>query len=434
MALDAVRSSLIAPGPDGLVPPRRGPGIVQAYPGLALLPMQLFSDVVVVPSRAMQRGSGIPDGGPVWPDFARQTLARHCRNGNPADVIPARKDRPVRTLTGSTVWGGVARHHFGHFLAEFSTRLLQSVRERPGDRFLFQTDPLHPDKEPPGYFWSVLDWYGVPREQVAFVGRPMLVKQLRVAAQGEGLTEFPPSPAYLDLVERNAARHALVPVPNEILYVGRPKLCGLGQGGHAAEEYLIERLTALGVAVLDPATEDLRRQLALYAGARTLVFAEGSAMHGRQLLGRIPGQRVVVLVRRPGLRLVRAQLQPRVGDLQYAEVTGNFGQTFRVSGPHTPVGFSCYDVAMLHATFADLGVPLASVWDRAAYEAARDRDVIDWMRVRLAPGANYVPGRTLRHLRQVFAAEGLKHLPILIGETTQPAGDPEGQGSIPWSN
>jgi Glycosyltransferase 61 len=397
-------------------------GDPSASPG-RLPPMQRFENVTVGPTTAMMRG-GVLRGGPVWPDFENRVAARHCRDGRPVDK------RPIVTvsgwlrgrLEGPTVWGGIARAHFGHLVSEFTTRVMQSLNERPADRFLFQLDVGAGVGDVPCYFWSVVDWYGVPREQVAFVARPVRVRELRVAAQAEQMRTVGPPPDYLDLLDANFRRRGLTPEPSRILYVGRPGLAAKGLGGHAGEGYLVSLLGQLGVRVLDPAVADLRTQLAAYAGAETIVFAEGSAMHGRQLLGRVD-QAIVVLERRGGWRLAEAHLTPRCREIRYVDVARTFMAPVRQQGPNKVVGVAFYDEAVLKRTFAELGIDLASVWDRSAYRAACVVDATGWMDVRLASPNSSLPGRTFNAVRKALDAEGLRELTIPIPASSLAADD-----------
>ena len=379
-------------------------------PGAGLRPMQLFRDIAVVPTRLLDPG-GIPRGGPLWPDYDHQTVVRHCRNGRPVDRRPDDPERPDEILAGATVWGGMARRHFGHLVAEFTTRLAQSVAERPEDRFLFILDPGATAAEVPAHVWALLEWHGLDRRQVVFVERPVGVERLHVAAQGEQVNTVGPSGAYLDLLEANARRRRLEPERSDILYVGRAGLCRLGQGGHAGEAHLVSVLRSLGVRILDPAAADLRTQLACYLGAKTIVFAEGSAIHGRQLLGRLD-QRVVILVRRPGHHMAPAQLKPRCREVHYAEATRTLLAPIRRDGPNRALGIAFYDVSVLMRVFADLGLDLARQWEGKAYQAAIEEDVTDWLRIRFVKPGGYLPGPSRKACREILAKEGLGHLDV----------------------
>ena len=195
--------------------------------------MQVFADIAVVPTSEMYCSAMYARGGPVWPDFERQTVARHVFDGAPVDLPAEAVDAPHLRIDRPCVWGGYARPQFGHFVAEYATRLPLSVRERPDDLYLFT---LHADKTAetvPEFFWAVLEWYGIARHQVVFVDRPLRATTLRVAPQGEHLRQGAPDPGYLDLLDRNTARNALQPVATDLLYVSREKLLQRGLGGHA---------------------------------------------------------------------------------------------------------------------------------------------------------------------------------------------------------
>ena len=64
--------------------------------------------------------------------------------------------------------------------------------------------------EVPGYFWDLVDWYGVPRGQVRFVTGPLQVAELRGYAQAEAFQSWPPRSRYPDQLAQNEARMGLV--------------------------------------------------------------------------------------------------------------------------------------------------------------------------------------------------------------------------------
>jgi hypothetical protein len=102
----------------------------------------------------------------------------------------------------------------------------------------------------------------------------------------------------------------------EVLFVSR---AGVGEGlvGEAALE---DFFAALGARIYRPEQHPLAEQLATYLSHAQLVFTEGSALHGLQLLGRIPGE-LTVLARRPG-RFGQAFLAPRVAALHHVPLAG----------------------------------------------------------------------------------------------------------------
>jgi hypothetical protein len=342
--------------------------------------MTLMRDVPVVPAVSLHQH--IPHGGPIWPGFDRQTGLRHCRDGVAVDTAPDLPAKPVETMPEAAVWGGCIDPHFGHFVAEHVPRLPFALRERPEDTYLFTIDPaLH--GAVPGWVWQVLEWLGLPRAQVRLVTAPLRAATLRAGVQGEMLPQVAPTPAYLDLIDGRSA--ALAPIKSDIAYVCRAGIVVGGGGGMAGEGYVISLLRRLGVSTLDPARADIPTQLATYAGAGHLIFAEGSALHGRQLIGRV-AQRITVLRRRRGRSMARAMLKPRVSALQYIDVGSDaLVPQWKNGLPRPDPALVLYDLAQLFSAFGTSGIELAALWDDDAYRAAVADDLSGWLEQR-APG------------------------------------------------
>lgn len=337
--------------------------------------LQTFRDVPVMP---LQGFSGHdPIGGPVWPDFETQTTARFCRfAGVPVDTLPTVE--PCRAeIEESAIWGGYVHPHFGHLIAEHLTRVLPSIHARPDDLVLFALEKDQDPETVPRYFYEILQWYGLPTERIRIIAQPTMVRSLSVVPQGEVLWGKGPDKSYLELLEAVTARNGLEPKRGDIVYVGRTGLVTKGQGSHLGEGYLVRQLQDMGVTILDPARLGLRAQLEYYAGAKTLIFAEGSAMHGRQLLGRVR-QDVHVLKRRVRY-LARALLKPRVRKLNYIDTDGN---ALRVKSkamrgfPHRNAVF--YKSEALLAGFDALGLSLRSKWNQKDYLCAALDDAAQW--------------------------------------------------------
>ena len=263
-------------------------------------------------------------------------------------------------------------------MAEHLTRLPQTLRDRPDDLYLFTGMPGATPETLPGYIWDVLDWYGVRRKRFRMIRRPWLCHELRVAAQGEMLGGIPTSPDYLDLLEAIARNNALVPEKNEVVFVTRAGYVPLGKGGHAGESYVADLLQRAGVTVIEPGQLPIRRQMALYAGARVLIFAEGSALHGRCLLGRVT-QDIHVLRRRSRRNTAHVQLRPRCSHLAYHEVmAGTLGTRTDQRGNRADLDLALYDPEVLIAVLAEIGIDLRPHWDEEAFLAAVRSDIAAW--------------------------------------------------------
>ncbi|MGV8985375.1 MAG: glycosyltransferase 61 family protein [Cypionkella sp.] len=367
--------------------------------------MRVFNNIPVVPTVRQYALGQMAEGGPIWPQFEMRAAIRQKRQGKVADHAPQLPPGPLRRIAEPCVWGGFAIHHFGHLIAENLTRILESLEKRPDDTFLFIGRPDEGAAEVPGFFWSILDWYGLPRDQVMFVTEPLKVAELRVMPQAEQMGFGEPSESYLDLVDRLPARNGLVPVASDILYVSRVGLPQLGKAAHAGESYLVERLKAHGVTVLDPAKAPLLEQLALYAGARTIVFAEGSAMHGRQLLGRLD-QRICILKRRPSMALASGMLTKRCTELRYIDAASSFifatsdkGREFRAKG------LSFFDLDAVLGFFQSLGIALEQDWSQDDFTKARDADAFAWFGQTVASAPIAEP--SVARIREVFALQGV---------------------------
>lgn len=349
-----------------------------------------LNEIRVEPATEAGLASGL--GGLVAPASAPEWVWT-LRNGEPIAQAPQRTEADPIRFTGDWVWGGVTVHQPGHFVAEHATRLLYSARERPYGRFLFVLRKNVTVAGLSGWFWDVLAWLGIERERVAFVEQtPVIVERLTVFPQAEHLTgrldDLPeprqldvtgmPSQAYLDALAENFAGKRLEPYENDVVYVSRAGMA-LRVGG---ERYLEKALSDAGVLVVRPEELSIREQMRVFAGAKHLVFAEGSAMHFRQLIGYVP-QKITVLQRRPRRMVARGTLLSRADSLEYVDVTcGIVGGPFIPSTgmPITHAAFPMTDGGKLLNAFTDIGLDMERRWDRSAFRATLLDDLFEWAR------------------------------------------------------
>lgn len=354
--------------------------------GLAVPQPLSYDDVAVMPARGYVFHQLLSDGGPVWPDFDATPLLRHHVHGRPEDRNALPPDRPPPALPGDTIWGGRAFFHFGHLASEHLNRIPGALYHRPGARVLLTLQPGKLPRDVPRHVWDMLAWLGAGPDRVHFVTSPVTARRLHVAAQTEQAGGPPPPNWYLDLLDCLPALNALPVHPARALYVHRQGQAARGNGAHAGEAALVQALGRAGVPVLDPGARDLRSQLALYAGAERLIFAEGSAIHGRQLLGRLD-QSVVILRRRPHSTMARSQLAPRCTTLIHAPVIGAFAAPLGRDGVRMlPHGLAIYNLQALFGAFRRQGIDLAPHWDAKAYRDHAARDLEAWGRAIMARG------------------------------------------------
>lgn len=337
--------------------------------------LQTFSDVPVMPLQAFFEHD--PQGGALWPDFELQTTARFCRNhGVPVDQAPV-SEQCEDEIKEDCIWGGYIHPHFGHLIAEHLTRILPSIHAKPEDLVLFYIEKQRDPETLPSFFYDILNWYGLPRHRIKIIATPTLVRRLSVMPQGEVLWGKAPDAGYLDFLDALPSRNGLNPKQSGIIYVSRSGLVRKGQGSHLGEDYLIQHLQDMGVEIIDPAQLTILQQLEYYSGAKTLIFAEGSSIHGRQLLGRV-GQDIYVLKRR-GRYLARPMLKPRARKVSYVNSNGG---TLRVRDrrnngyPHLNAVF--YQTEPLLDCFDQIGLKLRAKWNQNAYLTAAFADAAAW--------------------------------------------------------
>jgi hypothetical protein len=356
-----------------------------------------FDDILVHPSLEVLRNPGaLFRGGPAWPRFETQILARTCWFPVPFPVDA--KPPPLReaaAAAGEGVWCGPISIHFGHMVADFGMRLAASSRAYPDLPLIFSIWDL-PGAEPFPFFWQMVDHLGIDRARIHLNRTPTLWRRLHVLPQAERRFGGGPHGAHLDFLDAITAPSPGAP-DIACLFVSR---AGLPKGRFAGEAVLETALRSVGVTVFRPETVPLAAQLALYRRARRLIVSEGSALHAFQLLGRLEAE-MIVLCRRPWRRLAAASLRPRVGALHYVEALKGLVYGLRASGrPQRTTALSILDEGRLLDALGRLGVALA--WDRAAYLRAREADIAAWIAHRMAqaahPGERAMIERRLRAL------------------------------------
>lgn len=282
---------------------------------------QTFRNVIVTGySDLLDSPSGGYDhrGGPVWPDFTRAGPERFWRRNKVADVLPEVPDNVMAPLNrGDWFWLGPQVPHFGHAVADFSTRYLSSralsnkkTRFILGDRATSQSPTISPITR------QILEWFDIPVDSVEVVTAATTFRSLRVTPQAQQHNGCPPSEEYLDALTgiQNSKIIDSSGVFSDRVYVSRSLM-----PTHLAGELYIDNIfQRAGFHVVHPQLLTVFEQLQIYMHAEHIVLASGSAMHGLELLGSL-GCKVSVITRRPGTRIGETALRPRVAELNYHE-------------------------------------------------------------------------------------------------------------------
>lgn len=217
------------------------------------------------------------------------------RGGKPITTQPEPPTGAVPELKGRWLWGGVLWVHFGHFLAESTSRLWALEQSAPLDGILFIPkrpklgDQVHDFQRT---FISLLN-SDLP---IRVLPEPHRVEQLVVPGQGFGLGAISAGtePFRAAFHQRFAAD--VEPDGPEKLYVSRSALGGK-RGGMLGEEKFESYLTEHGYEVFHPQKHDMRVQIARYKAARQVIAGDGSALHMFAMVGR-PEQHVAMVLRR----------------------------------------------------------------------------------------------------------------------------------------
>ena len=344
-----------------------------------------FSDLPIVPYDQLgnrSRGLSLHLGGPIWPNWSSQLDARHCRNGVPVDDRPNNPAYITDRIEGPTIWCGPISIHFGHQVAEFSTRILQAKLEYPNATFLFSSTKrrlkelnFNTLEKTPVFFRSILDWYDIKPTQVKIVDRPIIANELMVAPQAEQLGNLGPSSKYLDLMDEHVERKLQKKLKHKLTFVSRA-----GTNRHfAAETYLEQFMRESGINVIRPETMSLEAQLAEYVASEQLIFSEGSALHGLQLLGRSLDN-IYVLNRRLGSKLAKNMLKVRAKSLVYLDCIQEFIYGYSSFGkPKELDGITFLNEGLLLEHLHSIDPSLKSCWNHSLYLEHRDRDVAAWL-------------------------------------------------------
>jgi len=371
--------------------------IMEPQPQESLGQIESFRDIIVVPYEVIiQRGSGTPfenKGGPIFPDWDQQISARFCRSGEPVDMPPEAPNSISQRINTSAVWCGPYYSHFGHQIADFSTRILQGVTLYPDARFLFAPaidSGIKTLDDTPPFFRAMLDWYGVPADQVTLITEPTMVSELLVPPQAEQLFNVGPSSAYLDLQDRIVGWNFGEVQKTGTIYVSRA-----GQVYcFAGESYLEELFREVGIQVMRPEALPLRDQLQRYHAAKHLIFSEGSALNGLQLMGRsVAG--LTFIQRRQKLLFTKASYERRASKVVYLNLLAGLVHGLRFNGrERLHQAISVFDEDALLGYLNSIDPQMVNCWSTDQYKEARDQDIRRWIDAESHNPASQAPNST----------------------------------------
>lgn len=325
-------------------------------------------------------------GGPVLETPELQSF-RHHRGWSTFDHFAPDAAYPDR-LDGDYVYAGPLFDHFGHFISEMAHRIIPAHTRALGHKFLFvttevggaSTDLL--DIAP--FVRDILSFLRINSENAVVVNRNTVVERLHLFDQGARLAG-PAKLAYLDEVrEFSTARLDELcgdaPRPRK-LYVSRSALPKLGS--LLGERYVEGELAREGFAVYRPELDPFVVQMDHYRKADIVVFAEGSAVHGTELLGsRMMGE-TFLIPRSPQAHIFDRVLEPRSRRYARLDVSRYVGTAIYEPGSGSPSfhrGASLLRPRALPQTFRKEGIANMPTFSLAAHAKAVARDLVGYFR------------------------------------------------------
>lgn len=320
-------------------------------------------------------------GGPVIADPAHAQL-RHTRYWQPVDSFL--NDAKFATVIPDELqYAGPIYHHFGHYMSEMAHRFLPTIKRFDPKRWLFvgPEQASAPDAQHnfPTFLKEVLSFFGIGHEKITVINQNSIIRSLGIVEQGSDFGGGP-KPGYLgDLRDFSEPRLNEYPSPSAVskkVYVSRRHMPV--SGSFLGERYLEELLEDEGFVIYFPEKHSLIHQMKTYSASEVLVFSEGSACHGTELLGEQALNRCYLLVRRADHKDIFSRvLSPRSQHFAIFEDTFYLGSIVgrkgeAVSGYH---GVSVFNCDSLIASLRENRIARLDSFDKSRFLDSVERDM-----------------------------------------------------------
>lgn len=347
------------------------------------------------------------NGGAVL-EQASEWCLRQTRNHVPFDrmtPLEPTERAALPVLPGHYIYGGpLYRHHFGHFMAECIHRILPSKNVFKENEWLFVVESgcAHHDDRLPEYIEQAFELLGIDPERVTLIDQPTIVESLAICEQGSDLGGGPKDGYLQDLHDYITPRlNALYGKKDRTskVYVSRSNV--LTGGTFLGERYLESLLQEEGFEIFRPEEHSLTWQMDIYRSAKALVFPEGSACHGVELMGAGSLGHCYLMARRQDIaqEFFAKILQPRAEKFLVLNANKPLGTiivdpTQKIPQPHREV--CLYDVDALIRFFREESLANLRNFDKDKYYRAAAQDLWryishhfrhhrDWLDLKLLP-------------------------------------------------
>ena len=267
---------------------------------------------------------------PLFPNYYKDKKLLHYRGDSLMQNEPISiKTESTPLIKDNLFWCGLYHNHFGHTMAEFSSRILPYKELNLKGKLCFSKKP---NQEINNFFWELIEHFGFQKDDVIFVEDCIIAKKLFCLPEQENLWQKNfTSESYLNMLDKNSP-----PIPYEdkkkIYYISRTKI-GMGKGNLAGELYLEQYFKSKGIEIVYPEQLSFSKQLEIYKNAKTLIFCSGSSIFGMLALGRV-NCNVIIICRTnigPNSKNFPASklLIPRIRKLKVFEFKGEVTQFYK---------------------------------------------------------------------------------------------------------
>lgn len=271
-------------------------------------------------------------GGPEMPDPSTQLQIRHYRGSKAVDApcseIFSHYFGSCSIEKKRLFWCGPLVSHFGHQVADFSSRILfSSLDPREGELLLLPWK-CSSNFEQLEEWQRYLLWYLNPSNKNIFISDHKLYARNLIVWPQQAPMWRAPSNLYLEMLSFRENCISIIE-DFDVVYVSRSRF-SLSvdrkslNGAFAGERILEELLCERGVKIIHPELISLERQLSIYRSARVLIFAEGSSQHCLELLGPSLQKDVYIICRRNQDHGMKAPLFSRFPRVQFIEAVESF--------------------------------------------------------------------------------------------------------------
>lgn len=301
--------------------------IKKNYQGVGYSPMviknafvQPFQDLLNRPA-----GGDAYCGGVVFRNPEIEPVLHHFRRNRSIDrplTTFNDHDEEVQSVAQRLFWCGPITFHFGHQIADFGSRvLLSSLDLRDGDLLWYPWRAASDWQDLQSWQKFLLSYLNPGHKKHRICVNSIQVSELVVYPQQARMHS---APTYEHLEALCWCERSLKANYQKVVYVSRSRFAPCNSpdsllGSFAGEELFVNYLISCGVSIVYPEDISLEQQLEIYLGAEILIFAEGSAQHGLELLGFHPNKNVFIICRRPQKKGMSLPLESRFPKVCFIE-------------------------------------------------------------------------------------------------------------------